>query len=128
VPTGKLNFGTTYTWKVRYEDNYSDWSSYSTPTSFATMLPGDYNNNGLVDAADYGLWRANQGTNHALPNDPIGGTIGPAQFDQWRAHFGKTAGSGSGVGANVSVPEPATLVMLLTGMLALCSFRCAKVS
>ena len=50
------------------------------PTLLATMLPGDYNNNGVVDAADYALWRANQGTNHALPNDAIGGTIGQGEW------------------------------------------------
>ena len=36
VPSGKLVAGNSYTWQVRYEDNYSDWSSYSTPTAFAT--------------------------------------------------------------------------------------------
>jgi hypothetical protein len=114
VPTGKLSVGTTYTWQVRYEDNYGDWSSYSTPTSFVTILPGDYNNNGVVDAADYALWRANQGTNHAIPNDPIGGTIGAAQFAQWRAHFGQTAGSGSGaIVSGGAVPEPATLGLMI---------------
>src|SRR6476620_11951782 len=25
VPTGKLNVGATYTWQVRYQDNYGDW-------------------------------------------------------------------------------------------------------
>lgn len=36
VPLGKLSLGNTYTWQVRYEDNYGDWSSYSTATSFST--------------------------------------------------------------------------------------------
>ena len=114
VPAGKLSVGTAYTWKVRYEDNYGDWSSYSTATSFATILPGDYNNNGVVDSADYVMWRANQGTNHALPNDAIGGTIGSAQLDQWRTHFGQTAGSGSGaLVSGGAVPEPATLSLVI---------------
>jgi hypothetical protein len=25
--------------------------------SYLVMLPGDYNSNGLVDAADYAVWR-----------------------------------------------------------------------
>ena len=29
VPAGKLTVGNTYTWQVRYEDNYGGWSSYS---------------------------------------------------------------------------------------------------
>ena len=37
VPAGKLSFGNTYTWKVRYKDNYGGWSSYSAPTSLVTI-------------------------------------------------------------------------------------------
>jgi hypothetical protein len=36
VPSGILTAGRTYTWKVRYEDNYGDWSSYSIPSLFTT--------------------------------------------------------------------------------------------
>jgi hypothetical protein len=36
VPSGKLTAGSSYSWQVRYEDNYNDWSSYSTAMSFAT--------------------------------------------------------------------------------------------
>lgn len=36
VPTGKLAAGNSYTWQVRYQDNYGDWSGYSAATSFAT--------------------------------------------------------------------------------------------
>ena len=38
-------------------------------------LVGDYND-GIEDAADYTIWRDNLDTDHELPNDPIGGTIG----------------------------------------------------
>jgi hypothetical protein len=76
-------------------------------------VSGDYNNNGVVDAADYVVWRKNQGTTNTLPNDPNGGTIGTAQYSNWRNHFGQTFGSGSGASANVAVPEPATLVLLI---------------
>jgi fibronectin-binding autotransporter adhesin len=85
-------------------------------------LAGDYNHNGVVDAADYVMWRNNQGTNNVLPNDPIGGTIGTAQYNQWRAHFGQSAGSGS-ISSNTAIPEPATLNMLFAAVLALCSRR-----
>jgi hypothetical protein len=39
IPSGKLTNGTTYTWKVRVEDNYGDWSSYSTATAFTAGIP-----------------------------------------------------------------------------------------
>jgi hypothetical protein len=76
-------------------------------------VPGDFNGNGTVDAADYTVWRKNNGMTTSLPNDPIGGTIGQGQYDYWRAHFGQTAGSGSGAELNVAVPEPTNLVILM---------------
>ena len=39
VPAGVLTTGNVYNWQVRYEDNYSDWSSYSSPTSFTVAVP-----------------------------------------------------------------------------------------
>jgi hypothetical protein len=84
----------------------------------AVGLPGDYNADGSVDAADYVVWRKNSGTSNTLPNDPIGGTIGQAQFDQWRANFGETAaggGSGSTVPTDVAVPEPKSLLLVAAG-------------
>lgn len=74
---------------------------------------GDYNDNDVVDAADYAVWRDNEGTSNALPNDPIGGVIGSAHYDQWRSRFGNTSGAGAGVAAT-AVPEPSTLS--LTGL------------
>jgi hypothetical protein len=60
-------------------------------------LPGDYNNDGTVDAADYVVWQKTDGT--------------PQAYDTWRAHFGETSGSGSIM--NGEVPEPTTLVLLM---------------
>jgi hypothetical protein len=78
-------------------------------------LAGDFNSNGVVDAADYVMWRKNVGTNNALPNNLIGGTIGVAQYNQWRAKFGNTApGAGSGTAAaNAAVHEPTTLLQMI---------------
>jgi hypothetical protein len=78
-------------------------------------LPGDYNGNGIVDAADYVAWRNNQGTTHVLPNDAIGGTIGAAQYNQWRAHFGQTAGGAGGPLPASSVPEPISATLFALG-------------
>jgi hypothetical protein len=77
------------------------------------FLTGDYNANGKVDGADYVVWRKNKNTTNSLPNNPIGGAIGQVHYDQWRAHFGQIAGSGSSVSANTIVPEPAALLLML---------------
>jgi hypothetical protein len=89
----------------------------------APGLLGDYNANGRVDAADYVRWRNSVGTTTVLPNDPTGGTIGVAQYNTWRAHFGAGAGSGSGLGAGAAVPEPMSVTLVVMGVVGLCSLR-----
>jgi hypothetical protein len=83
----------------------------------APSIAGDYNQNGTVDVADYLLWRRDEGTTSALPNDPLGGTIGQAHYDQWREHFGQSTSAGSAAAG--AVPEPATLAMLIVGAIAI---------
>jgi hypothetical protein len=87
------------------------------PISFQVLgpptIPGDYNDDGTVDAGDYVVWRANEGTNNTLPNDPHGGTIGAAQYDEWTAHFGETAPGSGSLGA---VPEPGSALLLIVGV------------
>lgn len=63
---------------------------------------GDFNGDGAVNAADYVVWRKGLGT-----------TFTQTDYDVWRAHFGQTAGSGSGASANAAVPEPATLILMI---------------
>ena len=90
-----------------------------------TGLPGDYNKDNVVDAADYVVWRKNNNTSVPLPNDTTAGTS-PADYDVWRAHFGQTAGSGLPIGSSsrVAVPEPATLVLLMLAAAGWCLRRC----
>jgi len=67
-------------------------------------LAGDYNGNGIVDAADYAIWRKGLGTTYTQ-ND----------YNVWRAHFGQTSGSGAALGefATRPVPEPGAFALLL---------------
>jgi T5SS/PEP-CTERM-associated repeat protein len=85
--------------------------------------PGDYNNNGTVEAGDYVLYRKYAGTTHVLPNDPTGGAIGTAQYTTWRSHFGQPPGSGSGTTGSVPVPEPTMLVLLMFAAVSRCLLR-----
>jgi hypothetical protein len=88
---------------------------------------GDYNNNGVVDAADYTAWRDNLGgPDTALQNrDPMNsGNIDQTDYDFWKSRFGATSGAGSGsLAGNAAVPEPASLVLVLVGF-ALGCLRC----
>lgn len=81
-----------------------------------SALIGDYNQNGVVDAADYTIWRNRVGQPaNSLPNrDPNnGGNIGPDDYASWKANFGAQLGVGSG-GQNV--PEPAAVVLCLVAI------------
>ena len=97
-------------------------NSLMAPVDLPT-LAGDYNANGVVDAGDYVVWRNNVDTTNLLANDAIGGTIGSAQYNQWRAHFSESAGSASGISTNAVVPEPATLVLLMFAAAGWCLLR-----
>jgi T5SS/PEP-CTERM-associated repeat protein len=87
-------------------------------------IAGDFNDDGIVDAADWVLLRKYEGTNPVLANDPIGGIIGAAHFDYWRAHFGQVLpGSGAVAAANAAVPEPATAALLMLAMAGMSLLR-----
>jgi T5SS/PEP-CTERM-associated repeat protein len=78
---------------------------------------GDYNNNGIVDAADYTVWRDNLGAPPGtLINDVDGGVIDQDQYDTWKANFGNSSGSSSQ--SNAAVPEPATWLLLTMAVIA----------
>ena len=65
-------------------------------------IAGDYNQNGIVDAADYVVWRKNNGSQ--------------TDYNISHAQFGQPFGSGTGASADLpssAVPEPATLVLLI---------------
>ena len=78
-------------------------------------LVGDYNNDGSVNAADYAVWRDNNGGTAVLPNDATPGTVDASDYNTWRANFGETAGSGSGA----AVPEPTTVALAGLALLGL---------
>jgi hypothetical protein len=78
---------------------------------FVAAVPGDFNNDGSVNAADYVTWRKGLGTNYT-----------PEQFDIWRTHFGQTSSSGAGASRSThaahNVPEPASLLLFMLGCVA----------
>ncbi len=72
-------------------------------------VPGDYNGNGVVDMADYVLWRSGGPLQNEVATS---GSDTPEDYTEWRARFGNTMGSGSSLGA-AAVPEPATVMLLV---------------
>jgi hypothetical protein len=78
-------------------------------------LPGDYNSDGFVDAADYTVWRDSLGsTGVDLTADGNGDElVDAADYHVWRSNYGNSlmnTASTSGLTSNAaSVPEPSAL-------------------
>lgn len=81
-----------------------DWNVEYTPTSVRlsvqnSPLPGDYNADGRVDAADYTVWRDG--------NSP---DSSPAGYDLWNSNYGRTTPAPA---RSAAVPEPSACLLLL---------------
>lgn len=105
---------------------------HSTPSAVVLTaisgLSGDYNNDGLVDAIDYAVWREAIAIGEPLvinESDTIG-TTDTNDFDVWLANYGATSTTGGGGGgggfapesATASAPEPGAGLLLLIGFAA----------
>jgi len=90
--------------------------------SVVEALAGDYNNDGIVDAADYTVWRNNLGA-AALPFNETAspGIVDEADYQAWKENFG--AMSESGAASTSAVPEPTGVVLLLVGLATLIGGR-----
>ena len=76
-------------------------------------LAGDYNDDGVVDAADYTVWRDTLGdVGSGLAADGSGNdVIDAADYDVWRENFGRT--NAAITATSVAVPEPAAMSLLV---------------
>lgn len=113
TPMGAFSVSSPFTWNL--SQLYT--TGEVTLTAAPGILPGDFNGNGVVDTADYVVWRNNDGTQ--------------AGYDLWRAHFGQTAGSGaaeypldsSARTLSAGVPEPSTCLLVIMSCFAIALHR-----
>jgi hypothetical protein len=84
--------------------NFISPSGYTNLELFLNLIPGDFNADNKVDLNDFIKWRKGLDTIYTQ-ND----------YEVWRAYFGQSVGSGSGSGtlAAGTVPEPATLALVI---------------
>ncbi|WP_231930894.1 hypothetical protein [Botrimarina hoheduenensis] len=98
------------------------WDASYSPTGLTlsvvtASLPGDYNNDGQVDAADYTVWRDALGSQMNLAADGSGnGIVDQADYNVWVNNFGAT------FSIAIAVPEPSAGVAM--AVLLLMTSRC----
>lgn len=104
TPVGEFTVSSDYVWNL--------FNLYSTgEVTLLATLPGDYNNDGTVNLADYTVWRNKLGaTGIGLAADGNGdAVVDAADYIVWKSSFGQSAESGI---TGVQVPEPATWLIL----------------
>jgi hypothetical protein len=96
--------------------------------SYATAVgaPGDFDHSGVVNAADYNLWRSTFGSTTNLAADGNhNGVVDEADYVIWRS--ASPAGSGSSLDSTAQVPEPFSAVLMIGGVFAISlSHRCRR--
>jgi predicted esterase len=97
-----------------FNDTFSEPQLFDWMYAQALPAASDYNQDGVIDAADYVVWRKNDGTT--------------AGYNSWRNNFGRSLFTGSGAGAiraatnsvdpqSPAIPEPTTIATLLIGVM-----------
>lgn len=86
---------------VRFGGITYDAANGNVTVSLLAGIPGDYNGDGFVDAADYVVGRKGLGAEYLA-----------AGYDTWRSHFGQTAGAGASLDEDTSIPEPSLTCLL----------------
>ena len=125
IKTDAIDFDEGGTGELAVTGNIgSNTFSFSTYQPAVPGVPGDYNDNGVVDAADYPLWRDNLGapTEASINNNGDGGGVTASDYAYWKTRFGNTSVAGTG-SVTAAVPEPASFVLLMLAATGWCLRR-----
>ncbi len=84
---------------------------------------GDYNFDGMVDAADYNVWRDAVGSTLVAEPDGNGdGVVDALDYNLWKSNFGTITGNGTSLA--MTVPEPTGLLLFLAWLVGWMAWGC----
>ncbi|QDV79216.1 M14 family zinc carboxypeptidase [Botrimarina mediterranea] len=114
----EVTFETQFTWE-RNTDYYLNLGAnfgVALYNTWAPQLAGDFNYDGVVDAADYTVWRDAEGaTGPGLVADANGDQVVDAlDYAVWQDNYGATLAGAAG-----AVPEPAAVVVALLAVVGM---------
>lgn len=89
-----------------------------TPASITAGIEGDYNFDGLVDAADYTVWRDTFSTGGDLPNDTTPDAVTTDDYDLWSTNYNVPLACSS------HIPEPGAACLIVVASLT--TFACHR--
>lgn len=94
-------------WRVLYSTHSISLAVRPPGQSNVINPVGDYNLDGVVNAADYTVWRDSVGSTTYFAADGNGDhIINELDYNIWKAHFGESYMFGGAALTNQSVPEP----------------------
>lgn len=92
------------------DDRAVDWAHLELVVGPLTTIPGDFNSDGQVDAADFTVWRDSYNSEVELSADANrNGIIDDGDYNVWLANFGQ-----SSLATAISVPEPSGLMIVFS--------------
>jgi hypothetical protein len=116
---GQPDGGTNENYLLMFWNQYWIWNDIH-PTHPNTdgfvvefsVIPGDYDQDGEVDNADYDVWKRNFGSGWNLAADGnLNGIVDAADYTIWRANFGQSVNELLGRGS--AVPEPSAMLLVI---------------
>ncbi|WP_197527827.1 endonuclease [Posidoniimonas polymericola] len=109
-------FSATYELLLSGEDLVGDQTQSLFLTLLATIesagLPGDFDADGVVNAADYVVWRDANGSAADLNGNGVDdGVVDALDYQVWRENFGAVA---AGPSSTKAIPSPGSLTLLVS--------------
>jgi len=110
---GQLTFAVTGFGDTFREGEHTEDGAYSLAVEIDTGIAADFNNSGVVDGLDLGIWTSSYGDNEGGDANDDQDSDG-SDFLVWQRQFGSTITSLSAS----RIPEPSSLVLLLLAIVA----------